>query len=75
MSKIIDYMNNKGLKTSISIIWSAEDVLSKADEMGIELTGEQVADVLGYVERKHDASLGVNWDTIGYWIDEVINAI
>ena len=28
-------MNNKGLKTSISIIWSAEDVLSKADEMGI----------------------------------------
>ena len=75
MSKIIDYMNNKGLKTSISIVWCAEDVLVKADEIGIELTGEQVSDVLGYVERKHDASIGVNWDTIGYWIDEVINAI
>ena len=67
IERIIDDMEKQGFKTSISIVWSAEDVLS-IDE---ELTAEQVNDVLNYLERKHDASIGINWEVIRNVIDYI----
>jgi len=50
-----------------TIVWMREDVLSLDDT----LTEEQANDVLEMMERKHDSCLGINWDTIQYWIEEV----
>ena len=50
-----------------TIVWMPEDVLSLDDT----LTEEQVSWVLGKMEDKHDASLGISWDTIEFWINEV----
>ena len=50
-----------------TIVWMPEDVLTLDDT----LTEEQVSEVLYMMEQKHDASLGITWDTISFWIDEV----
>tara|TARA_B100002019_G_C21134718_1_gene530122 strand:+ start:223 stop:564 length:342 start_codon:yes stop_codon:yes gene_type:complete len=50
-----------------TVVWMPEDVLSLDDT----LTKEQVSWVLERMEHKHDASLGISWDTVEFWIDEV----
>ena len=50
-----------------TIVWMPEDVLSLDDT----LTEEQVSWVLERMEHKHDACLGISWDTIEFWINEV----
>ena len=50
-----------------TIVWMPEDVLSLDDT----LTDDQVSWVLDYMERKHDATLGISWDTIQWLIEEV----
>ena len=50
-----------------TIVWMPEDVLYLDDT----LTDEQASWILERMERKHDASLGITWDTIQFWIDEV----
>jgi hypothetical protein len=56
----------------VDMYWCGEDVRHQADELGIELTDEQVADVISLLSSKHDANIGINWETISYWI-HVIN--
>ncbi len=49
----------------IALIWSTEDVLSVRPH----LTEQQAMDVLEEVQRRHDATLGVTWDTLCYCAD------
>ncbi len=44
----------------ITIKWSIEDVLSIDDT----LTNKQAGEVLDHLKNSHDATLGINWDTI-----------
>lgn len=57
----------------ISIKWSTEDVLFKAEEMGIELTEKQADTILDNVEHYHDASVGINWDVIEFQIENYLD--
>lgn len=54
-------------------VWLADDVKSRAKEMKVRLTKDEIVHVLERVHHKQDASIGINWDTIDYWIDEVRN--
>lgn len=49
--------------TQIVIVWSVDDVL----EMRKDLTNEQAMQVLRLVDKHHDASIGVNWETLECW--------
>ena len=60
---------------TIAIIWSAEDVIYQAANMRedpIILTEEEIQSVLESLTNKHDATIGVNWDTIEYNIDNIL---
>ena len=50
-----------------TIVWMPEDVLS----LDYTLTDDQVSWVLEKMEHKHDACIGISWDTIQFWISEV----
>lgn len=50
-----------------TIVWMPEDVLSLDDT----LTDEEVSWVLTRMQHRHDANLGISWDTIEFWISEV----
>lgn len=56
---------------AIQIVWLLDDVFHQAREDGVELTVRQAKEVLQMLDREHDATVGVNWDTISYWIQEV----
>lgn len=51
--------------------WSLEDVQQQAEDDGLLLSLNQQKRVLSLVSSKHDATIGINWDTISYWISEV----
>ena len=40
---------------------------------GYNLDDDECREVLRLLESKHDASLGINWDTIEYWADHVLD--
>jgi len=46
----------------IAIVWSVEDVMQECDW----LTKEQALEVLHALAHRHDATIGINWDTIYY---------
>ena len=50
---------------SIAIIWEIDDVKSVRPD----LTNDECMEVLGYIDRKHDATLGVSWDTLRWHCD------
>ena len=50
----------------ISIVWHIDDVLQQRPD----LTKEQARKVLIAVKNNHNASIGINWEEIDYWIEE-----
>lgn len=48
------------LTCKISIIWCLEDVQAERPD----LTDEQASHVLEELKENHDATIGINWDTI-----------
>lgn len=56
----------------IAYFWHKQDIIDKAIEKEIELSDEQIQEVITYLE-KIDANVGINWDSIEIAIDEVVN--
>lgn len=52
--------------------WHIDDVAMQAEDHGENLTEEECRDVLAMVIRKHDCNIGINWEVIDYWIDEIV---
>jgi len=57
----------------VCIFWHRDDVLQRAEWDNVTLTDEEVEAVLDLLDNKHDASIGISWDTIDCWIDYVIS--
>jgi hypothetical protein len=53
------------------VLWTVPDVEERAEEMEIEVTPELTASVLAFMERKHDAEIGISWDTVDWTIKEI----
>jgi hypothetical protein len=52
--------------------WHIDDVASQAEDQGEKLTEDECRDVLAMVMRKHDCNIGINWNFIEHWIDEIV---
>jgi len=52
-------------------IWQVDDVLVQAEERGIKVSKEQAEDILERIDRMQDATLGITWDTIDCYLDEL----
>ncbi len=53
--------------------WHIDDVANQAESQGETLTEEECRDVLAMVMRKHDCNIGINWEVIDYWIDQIVS--
>jgi len=64
-------------ETSISIIWTIEDVACVLNDGydlgGVNLTDTQLMEILHRVDRFHDACVGINWDVIDSHIETYLN--
>ena len=54
--------------------WAVEDIhcCIRNKDMDVEVSDEEAAEILGWIEMKHDASIGINWDVIEYYIEEFV---
>jgi len=59
---------NKPKEHICLIIWSVEDVEERARETNIKITRAEAEEILDKMENNHDATIGVNWDTIGAYL-------
>ena len=46
------------------LVWVESDVRGIAKELGIEITQNQIVEVLEKIERLHDPEHGVNWTAL-----------
>jgi len=53
------------------IIWSKEDVLTRAKERGIKITIPDAEEIIDEMEHRHDASIGVCWETIDTYLNNI----
>jgi len=55
-------------KKIISIVWSIEDVFSRAKELHYNIIEQQAIEILHNIEKNYDCNHGITWDTIDYHI-------
>ena len=53
------------LPDEITISWHFTDV----QEVDGTLTDDEARQVLNVIKKRHDANIGINWETIDIWID------
>jgi hypothetical protein len=49
-------------------IWCEDDVLERAEELGLECSREQARYIIDRIDDKQDCSLGITWDTIDCYL-------
>ena len=62
-----EYAQQYDPSRQIAIIWSVEDVQAVRDD----LSDYHAMEVLNEVKRRHDAEIGVSWETLRIWADEL----
>jgi hypothetical protein len=50
------------------IVWGVEDVKERAKERKIKITTAEAKEIVERLEEKHDASIGVSWNTIDCYL-------
>ena len=51
------------------VIWSTADVIGKAKEMHKRISTAKANDIIDHIHRRHDAGLGITWDTLESYIE------
>ena len=52
-------------------VWCVEDVLERAEERGIKISRKEAEEIIDEIHRKRDSTIGINWDVIDAYLDEV----
>jgi len=53
------------------VIWTQEDVVERANERNMTISPAEAQEILDLMDRKHDCSIGITWDTIDVYLDEL----
>ncbi len=69
---IADLTNYYDPEDQIAIsIWQTGDIVGRAKDRGMSVSQATAEDIIGKIHSNHDASIGISWDTIDYWLDTV----
>lgn len=52
-------------------IWCEDDVIERAQERNMTVTREEAREILSTIDSKQDCSIGINWDVLDVYIDEL----
>lgn len=55
-------------------IWQRSDVFDQAKRRGITITKDEADQILDEMDRNQDCTVGITWDTIDYYLDELTRA-
>ena len=68
---IIALMPDQEPEEPVAFGFNYHDMFEEANRNGLALTRQEARDLIERLNRKGDASTGVSWDTIAYWIGEM----
>lgn len=59
----------------IDCFWHIDDIISRGPELSEprKITVKEAREIAALISRKHDATIGINWDTIDCFIDIYFN--
>ncbi len=60
------------MNNSISIIWHIDDVRMAFDN---PITDDQCREVLRRVDKWHDCNIGVNWEVLSSYAEQIIDEV
>jgi len=66
-----EFLKNEGY--FVENLWTTTDIIGTGENMDIEITEEQAKEIMELMGRRHDATIGVNWDFIEAMIEEFFN--
>ena len=70
--EMIEWLQKYDENEEIAVaIWSEVDVLERAKEREMTITKEQAKTIIDRIHRKQDATLGISWDTIDCYLDDL----
>ena len=74
ISELIEYLQKSYDPNDIIAydLWSVDDVLHANDSDQVTVTKEQAEEVLGRMERHKDCTIGLNWDFLSYYLNQVM---
>lgn len=61
---------NPDLHVAVAL-WQGDDVIARAKEREMEIIREQVIAIIDRIDRRQDATLGITWDTIDCYLDDL----
>lgn len=70
VEKLVDISIDNPEKEFSAFGFNADDVLTRAEDMGYELTAEDARPILERILSKGDMSSGISWYTLEFFIDE-----
>lgn len=59
-----DFLEQPEDEDTIQVSWSIDDVLEQAVQDEIGITEDEAREILAITKRRHDASIGINWDVL-----------
>lgn len=63
----VSYLN---LATSAAKVWDIADIQKTAQGRGYKFSDELARECLLEMLDRHDAGIGINWDTVTFWVIE-----
>lgn len=54
-------------------LWLEADVEAIAEELGVKLTRDEIRGVLDRLDKQHDAEVGISWQTIRCFVEDLAN--
>jgi hypothetical protein len=54
---------------TIDSTWSVQDVLEQCKNDVVIVTPAEAREILDWIDKKHDATIGINWDVISTYIE------
>lgn len=57
--------------TIAAAIWQVDDVQCQAEARGLAISDDHAAEILERIDSNHDGCLGITWNTIDIWLDQI----
>jgi len=51
-------------------LWSAKDIMTRAEELGVEISEKEVEEIVEKIHNNIDSEVGINWCVVDAYIEE-----
>ena len=70
IEQALDVLQRAGYQTLG--LWQVDDVIMYAEQEDYDITEEEAEEIFDKMSYKMDASIGISWNVIDYWINNYL---